>query len=157
MPLVQIINNYPPIILLRPAIERITRLIANREKQRLNNITIIASDDATLNDLKIKYFNEDALTDTISFNYNEPGQPIEGEIYLSLERISENANLYRVSFTQELLTVIVHSLLHLFGYNDQNPRDKKQMFALQNFYLQCLPPQQLYRRRHKTPPTSNEQ
>ena len=149
MPLVEIANNYPTIILLRPAIERLVRQLANHEKSLLKKITIIATNDSLLSELKAHYFKEEALTDTISFNFNEPGEPIEGEIYLSIERIAENARQFQTDFATELRTVVIHSLLHLFGYDDQNPRDKRQMLALQNFYLQCLPAEKLFRHRHQ--------
>lgn len=150
MPLVEIANNFPPIMLLRPAIERLVRQLANHEKQLLKKITIIATDDAFLSDLKRQYFHEEALTDTISFNFNEPDEPIEGEIYLSLERIADNARQFQTGFADELRAVIIHSLLHLFGYDDQEPLAKRRMFAMQNFYLKCLPAERLFYQRHQS-------
>lgn len=149
MPLVEIANNYPTIMLLRPPIERLVRQLANLEKRLLKKICIIATDDEYLKQLKTQFFHEEAWTDTISFNFNEPGEPVEGEIYLSIDRISENAQQFQTTFAAELRTVVVHSLLHLFGYDDQTPRDKRQMFALQNFYLQCIPTEKLFRQRHR--------
>ncbi|MDD5231619.1 MAG: rRNA maturation RNAse YbeY, partial [Candidatus Marinimicrobia bacterium] len=81
MPVVKIANNHFSYTLLQPAIERIASYVIRMEQQPVRRITLIASDDQTLNALKIKYFGIDQLTDTISFNYNEPGEPVEGEIY----------------------------------------------------------------------------
>lgn len=149
MPSIKILNDYPEIYLLHPAIERISCFVANCEKVIIKKVTIIATDDRTLNDMKINFFGEDLLTDTISFNYNEPDEPIEGEIYLSIDRIKENANLYNISFEKELVMVIVHSLLHLIGYCDDTISGRKQMMALQNLYCQKLNVKGLYRRRSK--------
>ena len=136
MPCVNIVNIYPKITLLRPSTERIVNSIASGEKTRVKLITIIVSDDEMLNNLKVKFFGEDYLTDTISFNYNSDNEPIEGEIYLSIDRIKENAQKFKITFNKELANIIIHSLLHLMGYNDEKPNDRKQMMALQNFYLQ---------------------
>jgi rRNA maturation RNase YbeY len=149
MPSIKILNDYPEIYLLRPAIEKISCFVANCEKVTIRMVTIIATDDQTLSDMKINFFGEDLLTDTISFNYNEPGEPIEGEIYLSIDRIKENASLYSISFEKELVMVIVHSLLHLVGYCDDTISGRKQMAALQNLYCQKLDLRRLYRRRPK--------
>jgi len=149
MPCIKIINIHPNLFLLRPAIERIANFIASHEKKSIKKVTLIVADDSTLNDLKIKFFGEDLLTDTVSFNYNESDEPIEGEVYLSIDRITENSKNYNVSFEQELARVIIHSLLHLMGYRDDKPRNKKQMTALQNFYLQQQYLKRLYRKRSK--------
>ncbi|MCK4296539.1 MAG: rRNA maturation RNase YbeY [Candidatus Marinimicrobia bacterium] len=149
MPCIKITNIHPNLFLLRPTIERITQSVASNEKKSIKNVTLVVTDDSTLSDLKIKFFGEDLITDTISFNYNEIGEPIEGEIYLSIDRIIENSKNYNVSFEQELARVIIHSLLHLMGYSDDKPRNKKQMTALQNFYLQQQDLKRLYRKRSK--------
>ncbi|MCK9560983.1 MAG: rRNA maturation RNase YbeY [Candidatus Marinimicrobia bacterium] len=151
MPVVKIANNHFSYTLLQPAIERIASYVIRMEQQPVRRITLIASDDQTLNALKIKYFGIDQLTDTISFNYNEPGEPVEGEIYLSLDRILENAQNFKVPFAKELALVIIHSILHLFGYNDETANDKKQMQALQNFYIQQVSLTRLYRSRRIHP------
>jgi rRNA maturation RNase YbeY len=101
--------------------------------------------------MKVKLFGIDQLTDTISINYNEIDQPVEGEIYLSLDRIEDNAHTFKVSFEKELALVIIHSVLHLLGYNDDNLNDKKQMQALQNFYIQQIKFPRLYRQRRIQP------
>lgn len=149
MPYVKIINEHRKIFLLRPGIERIAYHVATKERVCIKSITLIVTDDKTLNDLKKKYFGEDMLTDTISFNYNENDEPIEGEIYLSIDRIQENAKQIKSTFEKELANVIIHSLLHLMNYNDNTPRNKKQMAAIQNFYLQQQNLSRLYRRRSK--------
>ncbi len=145
MPAVKIVNTHNRYLLLRPAIERIAHLVASRERRSIKNVLLIATDDQTLNEMKINFFGTDLLTDTISFNLNEPGEPIEGEIYLSIDRILDNSHTYKVPFEKEIALVIIHSLLHLFGYNDDTANNKKQMDALQNFYIQQVNLNRLYR------------
>lgn len=156
MPYVELINLYPELFLLRPAIERLVNFLANKECKRIKKITIIVSDDKVLNELKKKYFKEDLLTDTISFNFNQKNEPVEGEIYISIDRIKENAKDYNEPFEKELMRVLIHSILHLFGYEDKTELGKKQMEALQNFYLLQQDFKRLYRKRHTLPGASNE-
>lgn len=99
------------------------------------NITIILSNDDRLYELKKKYFNEDLLTDVISFNLEEDGDPVEGEIYISLERIKENAIRFNQGIEIEFKRVIIHGCLHLIGFDDQTVKDKKKMTSLENYYL----------------------
>ena len=98
-------------------------------------ITIIFSNDLTLCKLKKEYFGEKVFTDTISFNLEEKGNPIEGEIYISLDRVTENAEIFNQDFIKECKRVIIHSCLHLLGYNDELPDEKAKMTELEELYL----------------------
>ena len=98
-------------------------------------ITFIFSNDDRLRKLKKEYFGEDVFTDTISFNLEEESDPIEGEVYISLERVSENAHTFQQNFITEYKRVIIHSCLHLLGYNDELPEDKTKMTELEETYL----------------------
>ena len=99
------------------------------------SITFIFSNDEKLRKLKKEYFGEDVFTDTISFNLEEESDPIEGEVYISLERVSENAHTFQQDFITEYKRVIIHSCLHLLGYNDELPEDKTKMTELEEKYL----------------------
>ena len=99
------------------------------------SITFIFSNDDKLRKLKKEYFGEDVFTDTISFNLEEESDPIEGEVYISLERVSENAHTFQQDFITEYKRVIIHGCLHLLGYNDELPEDKKKMTELEETYL----------------------
>ena len=99
------------------------------------SITIIFSNDYKLRKLKKEYFGEDVFTDTISFNLEEESDPIEGEVYISLERVSENAHTFQQDFITEYKRVIIHGCLHLLGYNDELPEDKTKMTELEETYL----------------------
>ena len=99
------------------------------------SITFIFSNDDKLRKLKKEYFGEDVFTDTISFNLEEESDPIEGEVYISLERVSENAHTFQQDFTTEYKRVIIHGCLHLLGHNDELPEDKTKMTELEEIYL----------------------
>ena len=99
------------------------------------SITFIFSNDDKLRKLKKEYFGEDVFTDTISFNLEEESDPIEGEVYISLERVSENAHTFQQDFITEYKRVIIHGCLHLLGYNDELPEDKIKMTELEETYL----------------------
>lgn len=75
----------------------------------------------------------DYYTDIITFPYSY--DPIIGEIYISVDRVKENAVLFDVTQNHELLRVMVHGLLHLCGYDDQNKKAKKLMTEKEDFYL----------------------
>ena len=98
-------------------------------------LTIVFSTDTKLRKLKKEYFDKDVLTDTISFNLEDEGDPIEGEIYISLERVAENSQTYKQDFIMECKRVIIHSCLHLFGFDDQLPEEKKEMTRLEDYYI----------------------
>ena len=98
-------------------------------------VTIIFSNDSKLRKLKKEYFDKDVLTDTISFNLEDEGDPIEGEIYISLERVAENSQTYKKDFIMECKRVIIHSCLHLLGFDDQLPEEKKEMTRLEDYYI----------------------
>lgn len=145
MPAITVINHYPNFRLLTPAVNTALQYIASGEQQKVKNILLIATDDTTLNRLKKQYFGDDVLTDTISFNYNEPGLAIEGEIYLSIDRIRENAQKYGNNFKNELMLVIIHSLLHLMGYDDVTAADQRRMAERQHEYLEKVQVKYLFR------------
>ena len=98
-------------------------------------VTIIFSTDLKLRKLKKEYFSMDMLTDTISFNLEEKGEAIDGEIYISLERVAENSKIFEQDFDKEYKRVIIHSILHLLGFDDQTSEDKIKMTQLEDYYL----------------------
>lgn len=104
--------------------------------EKIADISFIITTDNKLNELKKRFFNEDLLTDVISFNLEEEGDPIEGEIYISLDRIIDNAKIFNQEILMELKRIIIHGLLHLIGYNDQSKKEKSRMTKLENYYIQ---------------------
>lgn len=121
-----------------PAIRKIRawlRLVIAAENKFLNELTYIFCSDSYLLSLNIEYLRHDTLTDTITFNTSENEAGISGDIYISIERVAENAAKYKVSFAEELQRVMVHGLLHLLGYNDKSARQKKIMREKEFAYL----------------------
>ena len=116
-------------------IQSVCETILHDNKHDEATITIIFSNDSKLRKLKKEYFGKDIFTDTISFNLEEKGDPIEGEVYISLERVSENADIFEQDYIKECKRVIIHSCLHLLGYNDELPEDKTKMTELEDTYL----------------------
>ena len=116
-------------------IKEICKKIMNDNGHDIANITIIFTNDVTLHKLKKQYFKQDLYTDTITFNLEEDGGNIEGEVYISLDRIEENSEIYRQDILMECKRVIIHSFLHLVGYEDILEKDKLLMTDLEDKYL----------------------
>ena len=109
--------------------------ILNDKDKNTASISIILTNDKKLLQLKNQYFQQDILTDVITFNLEDDGDPIEGEIYISLNRVSENAIKFKQDIGIELKRVIIHGILHLLGYDDQTPEEEKIMIRLEDHYL----------------------
>ena len=109
--------------------------ILNDKDQDKATISIILTNDEKLQQLNKQYFQKDVLTDVITFNLEEDGDPVEGEIYISFNRVSENAREFKQVTRRELKRVIIHGCLHLLGYDDQSQEGKKEMTRLENHYL----------------------
>ena len=105
------------------------------KNQNTATISIILTTDKKLLQLKNQYFQEDVLTDVITFNLEEDGDSIDGEIYISLNRVLENAKEFKQDTGRELKRVIIHGCLHLLGYDDQTPEGKKTMTRMEDQYL----------------------
>ncbi len=116
-------------------ISKIVDNIFTNEKKLYQSISIILEDDIFLKNLKNQYFNQDVYTDVISFNLEESGQPIDGEIYISLPRVNDNSSSYSDNFNIEFKRIIIHGLLHLVGYDDHTDKEKERMTNLENEYI----------------------
>ena len=103
--------------------------------KKIADVSFIITTDNKVNELKKRFFNEDILTDVISFNLEEEGDPIEGEIYISLDRIIDNAKIFNQEILMELKRIIIHGLLHLIGYSDESKKEKSRMTKLENYYI----------------------
>ncbi len=89
-------------------------------------LTYIFCDDKYLNKINLEFLNHNTLTDIISFD-NRLGKQINGEIYISVERVRENAKIYKTNFKDELHRVMIHGILHFCGYNDKSDAETKIM------------------------------
>lgn len=104
------------------------------ENCKLEEISYIFCDDKYLLTLNINYLEHNTLTDIISFDYSV-GKQISGDIFISIERVKENANTFKVAFKEELHRVIIHGILHYCGYKDKTVIDKKEMRSKEDYYL----------------------
>ena len=105
------------------------------EKKKLYSLNYIFCSDKFLHKINLEALNHDTLTDVITFNYGD-AENIEGEIYISLDRVKENAKIFNKEIYNELLRVIIHGALHLCGYNDISDEDEKLMRQKEDFYLE---------------------
>ncbi len=102
--------------------------IIESENKILGEISYIFCDDDFLHTINMQYLNHDTLTDIISFDYTE-GDVISGDIFISVERVEDNANDFNVSFDEELKRVLAHGILHYCGYKDKSDSDALLMRA----------------------------
>jgi rRNA maturation RNase YbeY len=117
--------------------EKITTWIENTIKEegyQIEEISYIFCNDTYLLEKNIAYLNHDTLTDIISFDYSV-GKIISGDIFISIERVKENAQEFNVSFLDELHRVIIHGILHYCGYKDKTSDQKEVMRSKENYYL----------------------
>ncbi|RYU89336.1 rRNA maturation RNase YbeY [Mucilaginibacter terrigena] len=107
----------------------------NTEGYKLRELTYIFCTDEYLLQINRQYLDHDTYTDIITFDNSEEDGIIAGDIFISIERIRENAGKFNVTEAQELHRVLIHGALHLLGYADKLPADKKKMTLKEDFYL----------------------
>ena len=115
---------------IKPWIEK----IIITEEKRLGEINYIFCDDEYLLKINQDYLQHDYYTDIITFD-NVRGKTISGEIFVSLQRIKDNASLISKNYEEEKKRVIAHGILHLCGYKDKTEEEQKTMRAKEDFYL----------------------
>lgn len=98
-------------------------------------VTVVFCDDPTLQGMNARFLNHDYPTDVLAFPLGDEDGALEGEIYVSLDRAEEQARSYGVQFENEVCRLVVHGLLHLLGYDDQESIEKKTMHARQEEYV----------------------
>lgn len=101
------------------------------EGKDFGDINYIFCDDDYLHELNVKYLNHDTYTDVIGFD-NSIGNLLEGDIFISTERVQENAQKFQNQFVEELRRVLCHGLLHFCGYKDKSSKDVKLMREKEN-------------------------
>lgn len=117
---------------------KVTAWIKNaiqKEGKTLISLNYVFCTDEYLHDMNVQFLKHDTLTDIITFNYNPSKTEIEGEIYISIDRVRENAETFEVDFQTELNRVIIHGVLHLIGYNDKTKAQKAIMREKEDSYL----------------------
>ena len=106
-----------------------------KEGKKLGELQYIFCSDDYLLDINRQYLNHDFYTDIITFDLSQKGHSINAEIYISVDRVKDNAQEYDSSLKKELHRVIFHGALHLCGYKDKTPSQEKEMRQMEEQYL----------------------
>ena len=104
---------------------------------KLGEINYIFCNDDYLHKINLEFLDHDTLTDIISFDYSV-GKILQGDIYISTERVADNADDFNVAFENELHRVMIHGVLHYCGYKDKTENEKSLMRSKENHYLNLL-------------------
>lgn len=107
------------------------------ENKRPGEINCVFCSDQYLHNMNVDYLNHDTFTDIITFNYVE-GDLISGDLFISIDRVKDNAEQFNVNFETELNRVLIHGVLHLIGFNDKSAEDAHEIRAKEDFYLTLL-------------------
>jgi len=116
--------------------EYLSRLI-EEEGKKLGEITVIFCSDRYLLTINKEFLNRDHYTDVIAFDYCRE-DTLSGDLFISIERVRENAETYHAEFENELYRVLFHGVLHLAGYKDKSPDEIKEMRKKEDYYLNKL-------------------
>jgi probable rRNA maturation factor len=113
--------------------------VIREEKKISGDINFIFCSDEYLLDLNKTYLRHDTLTDILTFPYTDDQETLSGDIFISIERVKENATRFCQDFNEELKRVMVHGLLHLIGYSDHGKKEKAIMTKREDHYLNKYP------------------
>ena len=111
--------------------------VVKKEKREIATLNYSFTSDESLLKINIDYLKHNTYTDIITFNYNEEKR-ISGDIFISIERVKENAKKFNVSFEEELHRVMIHGVLHMCGYKDKSKADSDLMRKKENQSLKLL-------------------
>jgi rRNA maturation RNase YbeY len=123
-----------------PDRDRLKEFIIKRMKKEgreAEAINYIFCDDEYLLQMNQQYLAHDTLTDIITFELSPKDQPVVSDIYISVERVKENATQFKVSFSAELLRVVFHGALHLMGYKDKSKEQAQVMREKEDEFLKA--------------------
>ncbi|MDH3697014.1 MAG: rRNA maturation RNase YbeY [Flavobacteriaceae bacterium] len=131
--------NYQGTFLLKDEERHRSWLIraVDQEGHNISEITYILTTDAELLELNSNFLGHDYYTDILTFDRSD-NKTLNGDIFISTERVKENAVLYDESEEEELRRVMIHGILHMMGYNDSNEEEKKLMHKKENIYLKMF-------------------
>ena len=116
----------------------ILRTIEN-EGSELEEINYIFCSDKFLINLNVEYLSHDTYTDIITFQYNEGTHHLHSDIFISIDRMRENAKTFKQRQLDEFHRIMIHGVLHLLGYEDKTTIKKEEMTAKENYYLSLRP------------------
>lgn len=128
-------EDIQPLKLQKKIIRHNIKALINNEIYKLGDVNLIFCSDDYLLDINKEYLNHDYYTDIITFDYVE-GKIISGDLFISVDRVKENAKIFDVEFKIELLRVVFHGVLHLAGYGDKSKEEEITMREKEKFYLE---------------------
>ena len=109
--------------------------VAGKEKFSVEELNFIFCTDNYLLSINRKFLKHDEYTDIISFDHSFDKKKINGEIFISIERVKENSKIFKTTFQNELHRVMIHGVLHLTGYRDKSKSQKAKMRSKEDYYL----------------------
>ncbi|RIJ37633.1 rRNA maturation RNase YbeY [Pontibacter oryzae] len=101
--------------------------VIEKHEQDLSNLTYIFCSDDYLHEINLEYLDHDTLTDIITFNNADEDGIVEGDIFISIDRVRDNATDHGTSFEDELHRVLIHGVLHLLGFKDKSEEEEALM------------------------------
>ncbi len=111
------------------------KLVADKENVAVGELNFIFCNEGYLHDINMRYLQHDTYTDIITFDNSSTPNAITGDVFISIERVRENASKFKVPFDEELHRVIVHGVLHLVGYSDKTAPQRAAMKEKEDAYL----------------------
>lgn len=127
------IYNHSKLSITHTTTEQLINNVIKDYEVEDGTINLVIIDDESLRKMKYEYFKQDYYTDVIAFNIES--NPFEGEIYISSDRVEDNALQYKQTIEEEMRRVIIHGTLHLCGEEDESEDQKARMESLEKFYL----------------------
>lgn len=113
-------------------VHRIIHQLTKEFDLRVNSLTVNFVTLKTILEVNVKYLNHNYTTDIITFSYSENLSILDGDIFISVEDVRQNAKKYNCTFQLEVLRVIIHGILHMIGFDDKNSKDKLKMKKMEN-------------------------
>jgi len=129
-----VFEGIKPLKINKNLVKRSIKNLISNELKKLGDISVILCSDSYLLEINKQYLKHDYYTDIITFNYCE-GNTVSGDLFISTDRVKENACNFETTFIKELYRVIFHGILHLIGYNDKTKEEQIEIQRKEDFYL----------------------
>ena len=112
--------------------------VLDGEDKDYSSISVLLVSDEDIQEVNKKYLGHDYSTDVLTFPLHQDSEPIEGEIYVSLQTTERNSKTYNNSHSSEIIRVVIHGMLHLTGYEDSTSESREEMKKKEDFYLDLI-------------------
>ncbi len=118
-------------------LNRVIKQVFSDQQLKKVRVNVVLTDDVEIIRLNKQYLNNNSTTDVLSFllELDNTEKFLEGEVYANLQQIERQAAEYKVNFETELFRIVIHGILHLVGYDDQSPQERKKMHEQEDYYL----------------------